>query len=276
MPNTSKSVQLENAIAASVKQGDSLPNTLPDWMIQLGFIPKDIIVSSSRIGTKNRTNKTDVLIKLKKSPSLKISAKLNNAHYYGNWYGHKRFVEEFGDDTFAKMTAKVTLWANKWIYNPNASIFVGVSISFGYRTGNTSIPFLDVFNNVEELIKIVAGIGEGEGTANCLFISEEHPSTVIDLIEKLLPIDSQAIVAQSENIKVICRPINPMTERSNRGKNVYTKFQPYERLPHLITVEKLEDLIKLGNFTEVEPDRLNHNHILKILKQDYNIEIPCK
>ncbi|GAB1539482.1 hypothetical protein NUACC21_21490 [Scytonema sp. NUACC21] len=276
MPNTSKPVQLENAIVASAKPGTYLPNVLPEWMNKLGFIPRDIIVSSNRIGTKSTTNKTDVIIKLKNSPSLKISAKLSNADYFGNWYGHKRFVEEFGDNAFVKMTAKVTSWANDWAYSPNANLFVGVSICFGYRTGNTAIPFLEVFNNVAELIKIVAGFGEGEGTANCLYISDEQPSTVRDLIDKLLPIDSQAIVAQSEKIKVICRPVNPMTERSNRGKNVYTKFHPHERLPNLITVQKLKDLMTLGKFTEIEPNKINHNHILKTLKEDYNIEIPCK
>jgi len=53
--------------------------------------------------------------------------------------------------------------ANQWAYNLNASLFVGVSISFGYRTGNTFIPFLEIFNSTNEIIKIIAGMGEGDG-----------------------------------------------------------------------------------------------------------------
>lgn len=67
-----------------------------------------------------------------------------------------------------------------------------------------------------------------------------------------------------------------MTEGSNRGKNVYTRFQPYQPLPSLTTITELETLRMLGKFTEVKPDALNHNHILKILEQDYNIYISRK
>jgi len=75
-----------------------------------GIIPSDLIINSNRIGAKSQTNKTDVLIKLKNSPPLKISAKLSNADYFGNWYGHRRFINEFGNDAFTKMTIKVTEW----------------------------------------------------------------------------------------------------------------------------------------------------------------------
>ena len=269
----SKSVQLENAITNAAKPGDYLPNNLPDWMQGLGILPGDLITISSRIGTKSQTNKTDVLIKLKNSPPIKISAKLSNADYCGNWYGHRRFLNEFGNDAFTKMTAKVTEWANEWAYNPNASLFVGVSISFGYRTGKTFIPFLEIFNSTDEIIKIVAGIGEGDGVANCLYVSDEHPLTIAELVENLSPINSQSIAEQSENIKIICRPVNPMTERSNRGKNVYTMFQPYQPLTSLTTITTIDSLMQLGEFIQVEPDRLNHNRILKTLEQDYNIFI---
>jgi hypothetical protein len=272
----SKSVQLENAIAAAAIAGDYIPSVLPKWMINLGFFPRDLIVSSNRIGTKSTTNKTDVLIRLQNSPPIKISAKLSNADYFGNWYGHKRFIKEFGDDAFIKMTAKVTEWANQWVYNPNANLFVGVSICFGYRTGNTFIPFLEVFHNIDEIIKIIAGVGEGNGVANCLYVSNEYPSSITELIKNILPIDVQSVAEQSKNIKVICRPINPMTEGSNRGKNVYTRFQPYQPLPSLTTITELETLRMLGKFREVKPDALNHNHILKILEQDYNIYISRK
>ncbi len=102
-------------------------------------------------------------------PSEKISAKLSNAGYYGNWYGHQRLIKEFGYEIFQSITYQTTKWANQWINNPHANLFVGVSISFGERTGNTFIDFLDIFDSTQELKKVIAGSGEGEGVASCLF-----------------------------------------------------------------------------------------------------------
>lgn len=267
--------ELENAITHAAKTGDNLPQILPTWMEKLGFQSKDLVISSIKIGSKNPNNKTDVLIRLESSPSLKISAKLSNADYFGNWYGHKRFINEFGSTAFSKMTAKVTNWANQWAYHPNAKIFVGVSISFGKRVGNTFIPFLDVFDSTDEVIKIVAGVGSGDNVANCLHVSDEHPKTIANLIENLLPINSQSIEEQSKNIKVICRPVNPMTEGSNRGKNIYAQFKPQQALTKLKSITTLSELMTLGKYVQVDSDSINHNHVLKLL-EDYNIYIPRK
>lgn len=154
----SKADEFENAITYAAQIGDTLPQILPNWMIDLGVKAGDLVTSSTKTGSKSPNNKTDVLINLQESPAIKISAKLSNADYFGNWYGHKRFISEFGTNAFSKMTAKVTDWANLWANHPNANIFVGVSISFGYRKGNTCIPFLDVFDSTDEVIKIVAGV----------------------------------------------------------------------------------------------------------------------
>lgn len=108
-------------------------------MENLGFKSKDLVTSFMRIGSKSPNNKTYILIKFASSPPLKISAKLSNADYFGNWYGHKRFIREFDLIAFSKMTAKVSNWTNHWAYHPNAKLFVGVSISFGKRVGNTFI-----------------------------------------------------------------------------------------------------------------------------------------
>lgn len=272
----SKASELEIAIANAAKAGDTLPQNLPNWMLNLGIVPENLITSSERIGNKSTTNKTDVLIKLEESPPLKISAKLSNADYFGNWYGHKRFIKEFGSEAFYKMTDKVTEWANNWAQNANASLFVGVSISFGYRTGNTSIEFLEVFNSIDEIKKIIVGVGDGDGIANCLYVSDKTPSDIQEVIENLSPLDNQSILDQSRKIKIICRPVNPMTERSNRGKNVYTQFQPYQRLDNKTVVNTLDALNRLGKFIRVEPNKLNHNKILNDLESNYNILIPRK
>ena len=270
------SLDLEKAIAKTAKIGSSLPQNIPEWMQKLGVIPEDVITESTKVGNNSSNNKTDILIKFQVSPPLKISAKLSNAGYFGNWYGHERFMSEFGRKIFDKLTAKTSLWANEWANKTNASLFVGVSISFGERTGDTFIPFLDIFDSLEDLKKIVCGVGDKENAANCLYVSDEHPRSIGDIVENLSPIDLDKIKQLGEDIKVIFRPINPFTEASNRGKNVYTKFQPDQSLSEVTDVTTLKDLMKLGKFTEVFPNGLNHNHILDTLQADYKIRIPLR
>ena len=108
---------------------------------------------------------------------------------------------------------------------------------------------------------------------DALYVSDEHPRSIEDIIENLSPIDLDKIKQLGEDIKVIFRPINPFTEASNRGKNVYTKFQPDQSLSEVTDVTTLKDLMKLGKFTEVFPNGLNHNHILDTLQADYKIRI---
>ena len=267
------SEDLEKAIANAAKIGSSLPQNIPKWMQRLNIVSKDVITESTKIGNNNPNNKTDILIKFQISPPLKISAKLSNAAYFGNWYGHERFISEFGRKVFDKLTLKTSLWANEWANRSNANLFVGVSISFGERTGKTYIPFLDIFDSLEDLTKIVCGVGDQDNVANCLYVSDDHPKSIEEIIEKLSPINLSKIQELSEDIKIIFRPINPFTEGSNRGKNVYTKFEPNQSLLEIEDVITMQDLMKLGKFTTVFPNKLNHNHILDTLQAEYNIRI---
>ncbi|PZV12964.1 MAG: hypothetical protein DCF20_16445 [Pseudanabaena sp.] len=270
------SQDLEKAIANVAKVGTCLPQNLPEWMQRIGILPEDIIVESTKVGNSSPNNKTDVLIKFQKSKPLKISAKLSNAGYFANWYGHERFISEFGRKVFEVLTTKTSVWANDWANKPNASLFVGVSISFGKRTGNTLIPFLDVFEDLEDLKKIVCGVGDDDRAANCPYVSDKHPNSLEEMIDKLAPLDLETIKELSKDIKVIFRPINPLTESSNRGKNVYTKFQPDQPLSQATEITALKNLMKLGKFVNVFPNKLNHNHILDTLEADYKIHIERK
>lgn len=268
--------KLELAITDIATVGSQLPQTLPNWMLNLGLVPQDIVTDAQRIGSKNHTYKTDVIIYFQQSPPLKISAKLSNSGYYGNWYGHKRLIKEFGTQVFQSITDQTTKWANQWVNDPNSSLFVGVSISFGERTGKTFIEFLDVFKSIEDLKKVIAGSGKGEGVANCLYISSEIPQSLDDLLDELEPINQAVLERKAKEIKIVFRPVNPMTEGSNRGKNSYTRFQPTKPLSYKKEINSLEQLIKLGNFVTVQPDSTNHNHILDDLRDNYNIIIPRK
>lgn len=254
--------------------GENLPLSLPKWMINEGILPGSRIISAKGIGSKDRKNKTDVIIKLDKGEPIKISAKLRSADYFGNWYGHKRILIEFSESSFYKLTKACTFWANRWTKIATAP-FVGVSICFGKRSGNTGQNFLDIFN-IDDILTVAKGYGTGDNVANCLYISNNSASNIKDLISNLEEISIENINAATEDFKIAYRPINPMTEGSNRGKNVYTRFQPFQKLSRRTIITDPQELFKLGKFVEVEPTCLNHNHILDDLEKNYNIIIPRK
>ena len=251
----------------------NLPSHLPNWMINEGIVPGAKILKASHIGSSG--SKTDVIIQLENSEDIKISAKLSSADYFGNWYSHTRLINEFGDQAFNKLVVSCTNWANEWKHNPAASIFVGVSICFGKRSGNTACEFTDVFD-YDDIVKIVAGVGSGDHIANSLYVSSRVPANLNQLLENLAPINEQTILELSSNFKIAFRPINPMTEGTNRGKCIYTQFKPHVKLELPTTVNRLSDLNSLGSYVPVEANSLNHNRLLNELENYWNLIIPRK
>ncbi len=271
-----KSDALENALVELVNKnkGTSIPDNIPKWMKVEGIEPGALIDRAEGIGSKDKKNKTDVIIYLKESKPIKISAKLANADYFGNWYGHKRFLIEFGKDAFVRMTTVTTRWANQWAKTAKTP-FVGVSVSFGKRSGRTGQKFTDIFTE-DDILTVVKGFGEGISVANCMYISNEYPKDIKELFNRLQEITHESVKKATDEFKVVYRPVNPMTEESNRAKNVYTQFVPKNKLDNLTKITTAKELFKLGEFMIVEPKCINHNHILKSLKEKYNIEIPVK
>lgn len=263
----------ERSLANFISTCDRLPDQIPTWLTALGVVAGARIIRADGLGSSGA--KTDVIVYLEQSEPIKISAKLISADYYGNWYSHGRIIEEFGVSVFQSLTLDCTRWANDWKNHPNASLFVGVSVNFGKRTGNTGVEFTDVFA-YDDIKTIVAGHGSGDGIANCLYSSDDIPVSIDDLINKIRPIDNHTIKQLSQNFKVIYRPINPETEGTNRGKCTYTQFVPYQRHPTLLTVRTLAELNGLGTYQIVQHGKLNHNHILTDLEQRFNIKINRK
>ncbi|MCS1384831.1 hypothetical protein NXZ75_22000 [Lysinibacillus sphaericus] len=268
-----KTDKFEQDIVSIINNSTNLPTVLPNWMINEGIVPGARILDASHICSSG--SKTDVIIRIENSEDIKISAKLSSADYFGNWYSHTRLINEFGEQAFNKLVLSCTNWANMWKHNPAASIFVGVSICFGKRSGNTACEFTDVFN-YDDIVKIVAGYGSGEHIANSLYVSSKVPTNFNQLLENLAPIDEQTILELSSNFKIAFRPINPMTEGTNRGKCVYTQFQPHTKLKNPTTVTRLSDLNSLGFYVPVEANSLNHNRLLNDLEQNWNLIIPRK
>lgn len=254
--------------------GDRLPTTLPHWLIEEAVVPGAKILDVDGIGSKDRRNKTDVIIYLENSMPIKISAKLKNADYFGNWYGHRRFLQEFGEDAFYRMTQASTDFANDWAKTATAP-FVGVSICFGRRSGRTGQDFTDIFT-VDDILTVARGYGDGDSVANCMYIDNSSANNIQSLINNLDAITTENVIYATESFKVAHRPINPITEGTNRGKNVYTRFMPYEALPEKTIITSPKALFSLGEFVPVEPNCLNHNHILNDLEKNYNIIVPRK
>lgn len=256
-------------------KNQTLPSILPSWLINLGVKANDTIIEASNIGSNNHLNKTDVIIKLNNSTPIKISMKLINADYFGNWYSHNRIVNEFGDEAFANITQATTDFANKWKHITKKP-YVEVSISFGKRVGKTGQLFTDLFKE-EEIINIVQGVGIGDNVANCLYVSNTCPKDIGELINNLMPINLPTIKLLIGDFKIIYRPVNPLTEKSNRGKNSFTIFIPNTKLAVPTIITSIDQLNNIGKYATVkEPNGLNHNNILNILKNEYNIIIPRK
>lgn len=238
------------------------------------------IVESEKIGNNNHNNKTDVLLKLSNGKKIKISIKLSNADYFGNWYAHTRALQEFSLDKIKKLISETTKWANEWIDNDHASLFVGVSISFGKRTGETQKNFLDIFDedDVEKIIK-GANSDELDETANVLYIDDKAPQNISELFQKLKIINKTNIRKQIEEFKIIFRPVNPMTSESDRGKNIYTKFVVKNKPDTVKIIDSPNKLKEYGEFEIIDLNvehSLNHNKVIDDLFDKSNILIPRK
>ncbi len=273
-----KSDKFEQDIVDYLKQFEELPATLPDWMVQEGYKEGTKINKIEGTGTRGSDWKTDVLVTLEDGKLIKISAKLANAHFYGNWYGHITFIENFGEDVFKKLTIDFAKWANEWIKKENSSPFIGVSICFGERKGNTGIEFLKYFTE-EDMRKIITGISnQPEKNANCLYISSKIPKSrdLSFFLENMKPISKEVLEEIGKTFKVACRSLNPKTEDSNLGKCVYAKYVPFEKLDKLTVLSSKKDLMEHGSYKPLNIDkdfRLNHNHIIDDLEKNYNIKI---
>ena len=244
----------------------------------LGLSSTKILKVDSEI-SKKHDSKTDVLVVFDDGKKLKISIKKDNADYYGNWYTHQRIEDEFGKGSLNRLIEETTKWANKWIDQDSSSFFLGVSINFGNRSGNTFMEFNEVFNEAD-IRSIVQGNDlEQDTSANTLLITNGSINSVDDIVSLLAIFDKELLNSLFGDIKIVFRPINPMTEGSNRGKQTYTKFVPYKRFEQETYISTKDELKEYGCFEPVETEKeykLNHNRLIAQLKEEYNILINVK
>jgi len=272
--------QFETDMERFFHNNNTLPDSVPNWLINIGIHPSDTITNCRNMGSESPNNKTDILVEFAKSKPLKISVKLDNADYFGNWYTHQRIEDEFAGGCINKLFNETTNWANNWATKPQASLFIGVSICFGKRSGETALDFEKVFS-LDDIRVIVQGFDpDSIKSANALYIASRSPNTFTELFNNLKPIDDATLLKIASNFKIAMRPINPVTEGTNRGKQIYTKFVPYKKLTSVTKINSLDELMKIGRFCILDIQgndyKINHNHVIKDLLTNFNIRIPVK
>jgi len=245
---------------------------------RLGLSSTKISAVDSNI-SKKHNSKTDLLVIFDDGNKLKISIKKDNAHYYGNWYTHQRIEEEFGKPALIKLIEKTTDWANSWIKQNSSNFFLGVSINFGERSGKTFMEFNKIFTP-NDIKSIVQGYDLSLDTsANALLQTSGSINNIDEIIAKLELFEDSLLNTLFKDIKIVFRPINPMTEGSNRGKQIYTKFVPHEKLPEKEIISTKNALNKIGIFKQVDLGKeykLNHNRLIADLDKTYNVKINVK
>ena len=248
-------------------------------------LKKQLRLSSTKISavdpsiSKKHNSKTDLLVIFDDGNKLKISIKKDNAHYYGNWYTHQRIKEEFGKPALTKLIEKTTEWANYWIKQDSSNFFLGVSINFGERSGKTFLEFNEIFTP-SDIKSIVQGYDLSLDTsANALLQTSGSINSIDEIIAKLVLFEDSLLKTLFRDIKIIFRPINPMTEGSNRGKQIYTKFVPHKKLSEKETISTKDALNNIGTFKKVDIKKeykLNHNRLIADLDETYNVKINVK
>ncbi|WP_336883611.1 hypothetical protein [Priestia koreensis] len=94
-----------------------LQEHISGWMVNQGIKPGTKYVKCECIASSD--SKMDVIVHFEDSAPLKISAKLSSGEYFGNWYSHKRILQEFGEDSFNRLVEDCKKWENSWKDNLN-------------------------------------------------------------------------------------------------------------------------------------------------------------
>lgn len=260
---SARSDKHEKDIAKAFKN-QSLPDNLPRWMLDYGFVPEAKVVKSTQTGGTGI--KPDVIVQFDKGPSLRISAKMSNADYFGNWYSQEKVAQDLGEEMVKPLIEETVKFANK--YRGRGDPFVGVSISFGKRSGETGKNFTELFP-LNLITRIVAGGNpNAEVNANSLYTTTEIPNSIEGLLNNLKPISDSVIRQLSKNFSIVFRPVYVRTNKSNLTKPAWSQLEPNAPLREPTLFETQEELLRVTHWSPVPLNsRVSHNSIVKDLKK---------
>jgi hypothetical protein len=264
-----KSDQHEKAIAKAFK-GQTLPTELPKWMTDYGFVPGAKVVKSNQTGGSGI--KPDIIVKFNEGPTLRISAKMSNADFFGNWYPKRKVRADLGDELVKPLSDAALDFVKK--FKGRGDPFVGVSISFGKRSGQTAKKFTDLF--AVGLIKrvVAGGSPDAEVNANSLYASTDVANNIGALINSLEPISDKVIKQLSKNFNIIFRPVYTGSNRTNMSKPAWVQVVGKTRFDKPIKFETQEELLKHAHWTVTALDQdISHNVVVKNLAK-FNILVP--
>jgi len=242
-----------------------LPNKLPDWMVKEGFIPGAKIISSKVVG--GTKIKPDVIVTFDQGPTLRISIKMSNATFYGNWYTKDKVARNLGENAIQPIIDAGLDFMKKY-KAPQKHPLVGVSVSFGKGKGQNSVPFTKLMPLT--MIKfIVAGNNPNlEVNANSLYAGNDEPNNIKSALKNIKPITNKTIKELSSDFNVLFRTVYTSTNKSNMGTKSWVKLVANSPLPEKMEFDTQEELLK---YTHWEPTGLyedvSHNQIANDLEK---------
>jgi hypothetical protein len=263
----------EEAIADGFR-GRIIPDDLPKWMIELGIAPGAKVVKS--IVTGGSGIKPDVIVTFDKGSTLRISAKLSNADFFGNWYTKRKVKQDLGENAVAPISEEVLEFSKRWKDKKGDKPFVGVSIAFGKRGGETGKPFTNLFP-VDLIKRIVAGGSpHAETNANALYATDTVPQSVISTIKNLQPISNSVIKKLSKDFNLIFRPVYTPTNKSNMKKSAWSQLVANGKFKEPINITTQSELLKYTQWVQTPLDKdIKHFEIVRELNRN-NIFVPLK
>jgi hypothetical protein len=255
LSETSKSDEHEQNIADAFIN-KTLPGHLPKWMIDLGIKSGAKVIKSKNIGSN--IHKSDVIVDFNIGESLRISAKMSNADFFGNWYWHEKVRDDLGEEfidpiTNAALSFAKSIESGKYRSKKNEPI-LGIAISFGKRAGKTGIDFAELISSKKILNIIVGSNPNDKKNANCLYATTDVPNDINKLINSLSPLSETTVEKLLRNFKIIFRIIYSDSGNVQLKKPLWIMLKLKDRRTNdkLFVVNNFEKIKKYSEFVPIE------------------------
>jgi len=259
-------------------EGKILPLNIPKWMLDLGIKPGSKVINSRKTGPEGI--KPDIIVTFDNNASLRISAKMSNADFFGNWYSKKRVIDDLGDE-FVQPIIDVAYNFLKQVdhgkYTPSkSSPILGTAISFGKRSGKTGFPFSKLFN-ISYIKNIITGVDiNNNSNANCLYTTSGVPSDIDKVLDNLKPVTDSVIKKLSENFSVIFRIIYSTSGTTQLSKPLWVKLYAKNKFHIETEFKKHSEILGITEFVKTEKyEHINGKGVINSLRMN-NIILPLK
>jgi len=234
-------------------------------MKNIGVVPGAQIISSKKVGGSGK--KPDIVVTFAEGNSLRISAKMSNADFFENWPKKAKIEKLFGKEILERIKSSSLEFAKSYKPNPAYGPYVGISIAFGKRKGQTQISFAKCVGGIKQAMYLIAG-GDinNENNANCLLKQTSVPHNINDLIKSLLPINNKTIGDLIKDFSVIFRPVYIWGNNSNLSKDTYCRVFANKKLSEPTLIKSQDELMKVCRWEKTN-EHCNHRAIILDLEK---------